>query len=112
MGKTMSTRIASKAEARSLLAKADEFVEAARSDLDAGRFSASALAAVHAGISGADAVTAAAGSVVSASPDHFQVIRLLQTLLPGALPAKDQRQLVGLLNAKNEVEYSGHATHA
>jgi hypothetical protein len=82
MGKTMSTRIASKAEARGLLAKADEFVEAARSDLDAGRFSAGALAAVHAGISGADAVTAAAGSVVSASPDHFQVIRLLQTLPP------------------------------
>ena len=108
MGSNQRVRAVSEADGRRLLAKAEEFVGAAKADFDAARYSACGLAAVHAGISAADALTAFGRSVVSAAPDHFAVVKLLRRSLGKGLPSEKERQLVGLLNAKNEIEYSGH----
>jgi len=102
----------SQAEAHRLLAKAEEFSQAARADFAQDRFSACALAAIHAGISAADAVTAFTRSVVSAAPDHLEVVQLLRHSLRDGLPSKNERQLVGLLKVKNEVEYTGQIVTA
>lgn len=107
MGGKQRLRKVSAADARRLLTKAEEFVDAARADLDATRFTACGLAAVHAGISAADAVTASADAVVSSAPDHLEVVKLLRRSLRDGLPTHNERQLVGLLKVKNEIEYSG-----
>lgn len=103
------TRSVSRREARRFLAKAEEFVGAAEAAFAASRYSASGLAAIHAGISAADAVTARRLLVVSSAPDHLQAVRLLRGCLENGLPMNTERQLVGLLKMKNEVEYSGQA---
>jgi len=108
MGKTRRVRKVSEAEGRRLLAKSEEFADAARASLEAGRFTACALAAVHAAISAADAVTAHNRSEVSSAADHLEVVKLLRDSLDRGLPANNERQLVGLLSVKNEIEYSGH----
>ncbi len=89
------------------MAKALEFAESAQDNLKAGRHSACGLAAVHAGISAADAVTAHFGRVISSAQNHLEVIALLRVTAPQGLPATAERQLVGLLSAKNDIEYSG-----
>ncbi len=96
-----------RSQAKRYLGKADEFARSARANLDAGRFSSCGLSAVHAGISAADAVTIWRLGSVNAGPDHRQVVALLRTSLDGKLPSKQQQQIVGLLQAKNDVEYSG-----
>ena len=108
MGKKRRVRTVSEAEGRRLLAKAEEFVSAARASFEDGRFTACGLAAVHAAISAADAVTARNRSEVSSAPDHLEVVKLLRDSLPYGLPPHNERQLVGLLHVKNEIEYSGH----
>ena len=108
MGKTRRVRRVSEAEGRRLLAKAEEFASAARASFEAGRFTACGLAAVHAAISAADAVTADSRLEVSSAADHLEVVKLLRDSLQHGLPPNNERQLVGLLSVKNEIEYSGH----
>ena len=107
MGKKRRVRRVPAAEGRRHLVKADEFVRAATASFQAGRFIASGLESVHAGISAADAITAHKRSEVSSAPDHLQVVHLLRDSLNHDLPANNERQLVGLLSMKNEIEYSG-----
>lgn len=88
------------------LAKAQEFAKEARTALEAGRFDATLLLAIHAGISAADAVAVALRGSRSADPDHRAAADLLRSAGRGA-PAFDARarQLVALINKKNTVEY-------
>jgi len=78
------------AEGRRHLVKADEFVRAATASFQAGRFIASGLESVHAGISAADAITAHKRSEVSSAPDHLQVVHLLRDSQARAKTMLDQ----------------------
>lgn len=89
------------------MVKAEEFAESARDNLVSGRYNACGLAAVHAGISAADAVTAHLGGVVSSAQNHHEVVALLKAVAPNGLSAAAERQLLGLLSSKSDVEYSG-----
>jgi hypothetical protein len=112
MARSTPTKAVARAEARKYLAKAEEFVVAAGVDFGEGRYSACGLASVHAGIAAADAVTVHVVSVVSCGRGHHEVVGLLRRSLKGGLPAPNERQLVGLLNSKNEIEYSGEVVSA
>lgn len=104
MNPRIRTRPTKRGDARRYLTKATEFVESAKAEFVAGRWTAAGLAAVHAGISAADAVTASRAGCVSSSDDHIAVIGLLRECVPG-IPATTERQLVGLISAKNTIEY-------
>lgn len=85
---------------------ADEFAVSAGAELAAGRYSGAGLAAVHAGIAAADAVTARTGGVVSTGPSHAAVLEVLRQCLPTGLPASAERQLLGLLRLKDDIAYT------
>src|SRR6266550_577190 len=74
-GKTAAVR---RGEARLYLGKADQFLEQARVALDARRYDAALLNAVHAAISGTDAVTVALAGRRSTDPDHQRSVDLLE----------------------------------
>lgn len=98
------TRTVQRSGARQHLAKACEFHEAAREALAAGKPNAAGLAAIHAGISAADAALVASAGLRSASRDHSAVLMLLNKLVPEAGSAQE-RQLGGVLALKNEIAY-------
>jgi hypothetical protein len=96
MARPPRTRPVSAAQVRSYAAKAQEFAEAAASDLDAGRN-------VAAGINSADAVCGARLAKRAAGEDHDQVLGLLGQAGPdGAEVARDLRRLLPL---KTKAEY-------
>lgn len=85
------------------ISKVREFMAAALDERTAGRWNASGLAAIHAGICAADAVTISALGVRSASQDHSAVVDLLAGV--EVFGASQRRQLVGLLSMNNAVAY-------
>jgi HEPN domain-containing protein len=91
-------------EARTYLAKAQDFVETARLAVRDGRWDSAGLAAIHAGISAADAAIVASAGIRSTSRDHSAAVELMRTTVPEAA-ASQERQLSGLLGMKNTVEY-------
>jgi HEPN domain-containing protein len=102
-GKTSQVR---RGEARLYLDKAVQFIEQARSGLDADRNDAALLDAIHAAISGTDAVTIALAGVRSTDPDHQRAADLLDEVVASAPESRGQaRQLRALLARKNTVEY-------
>jgi len=97
------TRAVSTAQVRAYAAKAEEFAEAAASDLESGRNVAATSLAIHAGISSADAVCGARLGQRAAGEDHDQVLVLLrQAGLDGAEVERDLRRLLPL---KTKAEY-------
>ena len=100
-GKTVQVR---QGEARLYLEKAVQFLEQARSGLDANRNDAALLDAIHAAISGTDATTIALGGVRSTDPDHQRAADLLVEIA-GSEGRERARQLRALLGRKNTVEY-------
>lgn len=109
-GKTAQVR---RREARLYLEKAIQFIDEARSGLDAGRNDAALLNAIHGAISAADATTIALAGVRSTDPDHQRAADLLEEV---AAPARDgrqrARQLWTLLARKNTVEYESRKASA
>lgn len=102
-GKTAQTR---RAEATLYLDKALQFLEQARSGLEAGRNDATLLDAIHAAISAADAATIALAGVRSTDPDHQRAADLLEEIAGAGSEVRERaRQLRGLLARKNAVEY-------
>jgi len=102
-GKTAETR---RAEAHLYLGKATQFVEEAALAVEAGRYDAALLNAIHAGISSADAVTVALLGLRSTDPDHQRAADLLEEAAGGGPTIrKRSRQLRALLGRKNVVEY-------
>ncbi len=93
----------STAQVRSYAAKAAEFVEAAASDLAAGRNIAATSLAIHAGINSADAVCGARLGKRSTWQDHDQVLDLLRQAGPDG--AEVERELRRLLPLKTKAEY-------
>lgn len=93
-------------EARTLLAKAQEFLAAARQSSDAGANDATLLASVHAAIMANDAICVALLGLRSSDADHARAVDLLESaaqLEDGV--AVRARQLRGLLEAKSPVAY-------
>jgi hypothetical protein len=90
-------------QVRAYVAKAEEFVEAAASELDARRNIPATSLAIHAGINAADAVCGARLGQRAAGQDHDQVIELLSQAGPdGVAVAKDLKRLLPL---KTKAEY-------
>jgi HEPN domain-containing protein len=86
--------------------KAEEFCLAASQELELGRFDASLLSAVHAGISSADAVCVALGGRRSRDADHLRAADLLEEIAANSPPIREKaNQLRALIRQKNRVEY-------
>lgn len=97
------TRPVSAGQVRNYAAKAEEFAEAAASDLKAGRNIAATSLAIHAGIISADAVCGARLGKRAAGEDHDQVLALLSQAGPDG--AEVERELRRLLPLKTKAEY-------
>lgn len=97
------TRPVMAAQVRAYAAKAEEFAEAAASDLEAGRNIAATSLAIHAGINSADAVCGARLGTRAAGEDHDQVLALLRQAGPDG--AEVERDLRRLLPLKTKAEY-------
>lgn len=96
-------RPVSAAQVRAYASKAQEFAEAAASDLEAGRNIAATSLAIHAGINSADAICGARLGKRAASEDHDQVLVLLRQAGPDG--AEVERELRRLLPLKTKAEY-------
>lgn len=102
-GKTAQVR---RAEGRLYFEKAAQFIEQARSGLEANRNDAALLDAIHAAISGTDAVTVALAGIRSTDPDHQRAADLLEEVAASDPEGRQRvRQLRALLARKNAVEY-------
>lgn len=97
------TRPVSAAQVRGYAAKAQEFAEAASSDLEAGRNIAATSLAIHAGINAADAVCGARLGKRAAGEGHDQVLALLREAGPDGTEV--ERDLRRLLPLKTKAEY-------
>lgn len=96
-------RTVSAAQVRAYAAKAEEFADAAASDLEAGRNIAATSLAIHAGINSADTVCGARLGKRAAGEDHDEVLALLRQAGPdGAEVEGDLRRLLPL---KTKAEY-------
>jgi HEPN domain-containing protein len=103
----------SRIEARLYLSKAEQFIEQARVAFDAERYDAAQLDAIHAAISGADAVTAALVGRRSTDPDHQRAADLLEEAAASSPEVRERsRQLRALLARKNAVEYESRRASA
>lgn len=112
MAKGKTTQVG-RGEARLYLEKAVQFLEQARSGLDASRYDAALLEAIHAAISGTDAVTVALAGVRSTDPDHQRAVDLLEETAASATETRERaRQLRALLARKNAVEYESRKASA
>jgi HEPN domain-containing protein len=104
---------APRSQARSYLEKAKQFLNAAKDAVDESRHDAAMLAAIHAAISAADAVTVALAGQRSADPDHSRAVDLLDEVGGGATEVTSHaRQLRQLLGTKNVVEYESRRAMA
>ena len=103
MPKPMRTRAVSSAQVRSYAGKAQEYADAAASELEAKRYIAATSLAVHAAINAADAVCGARLGKRAAGADHDQVLALLRQAGPdGSAVEKELRRLLPL---KTKAEY-------
>lgn len=103
MAKSGRTRAVTASQARRYLAKAEEYVEAASTELDAQRGIAATSLAIHAAINAADAVCGVRLGERAAGPDHDQVLVLLKKAgKDGAEVEKSLRRLVPL---KTKADY-------
>lgn len=93
----------SAAQVRAYAGKADEYVAAAASELEAGRCIAATSLAIHAAINAADAVCGARLGQRAAGEDHDQVLMLLRQA--GKDGADIESNLRRLLPLKTKAEY-------
>jgi HEPN domain-containing protein len=97
------TRPVSSAQAGAYLVKAEEYLAAASSELEAGRAIAATSLAIHAAINAADAVTGVRMGRRAAGQDHDQVLALLREA--GKDGAEIETDLARLLALKTKAEY-------
>jgi len=103
MARPMRTKPVSAAQVRAYATKAQEFTDAAVSDLAAGRNIAATSSAIHAGINSADAVCGARLGKRAAGEDHDQVLDPLRQAGPDGTAV--ERELRRLLPLKTKAEY-------
>lgn len=107
MPKEGRSRAVSAAQVRSYLGKAEEYLAAAMSELDAARPIAAASLAIHAATNAADAVTGQRTGRRAAGQDHEQVRPLLREA--GKDGAELEKDLARLLPLKTKAEYEPDA---
>ncbi len=100
MPRPIRTRPVSGAQGRAYAGKAEEYADAAASEMDAGRYIAATSLAVHAGI---NAVCGARLGHRAAAEDHDQVLALLRQAGPDG--TKVEKELRRLLPLKTKAEY-------
>lgn len=103
MPKPMRTKPVSGAQVRAYAGKAEEYADAAASEIEAGRYIAATSLAIHAGINAADAVCGARLGERAAGEDHDQVLTLLRQA--GSDGTKVEKELRRLLPLKSKAEY-------
>ncbi len=86
-GKTAQVR---RSESRLCLQKASELLQEARTGLEAGRYDAALLNAIHAAINAADAATIALAGVRSSDPDHQRAADLLEEALARDVESRER----------------------
>lgn len=96
---------AEKSEYKNYWKKATEFYETTQDNLIKGKWNASALNAIHAGISANDALLVCFHGIRSSSPKHDDAIRLLVSLTKHSDAEKNAIHLQRLIAMKNIVEY-------
>lgn len=116
MPKQKRTKKVSAAQVRAYAGKAQEYVDAAESEIEAERFIAATSLAVHAGINASDAVCGARLGERAAGDSHDHVLALLRTA--GKDGIEVEKELRRLLPLKTKAEYEpddvavGDATRA
>lgn len=103
MPKQTRTKKVSAAQVRAYAGKAQEYADAAASELEAERFIAATSLAVHAGINASDAVCGARLGERAAGDSHDQVLALLKTA--GKDGVAVEKELRRLLPLKTKAEY-------
>lgn len=104
MVRKRQTKAVSKADSAAFMAKAEQFLGTMEQALAAEHWDSAGLQAVHAVISGADALVSYYGGVRSAEQDHRGAAGLLrETLGPDATSAS--RHISAVVAKKNAVEY-------
>ncbi len=91
------------AQARTYVAKAEEYLTAASAELDADRPVAATSLAIHAGINAADAMTGVRLGQRAAGQDHDEALALLRTAGPDGIAVA--KELGRLLPMKTRAEY-------
>jgi uncharacterized membrane protein len=105
--------MASRAEARLYLAKAEEFIQVGRQASEAHHHDATLLNAVHGVISATDSVTVALARRRSTDADHQRAADLLEEVAGGSSDLRTHvRQLRDLLAKKNVAEYESRRATA
>ncbi len=103
MPKQTRTKKVSAAQVRAYAGKAQEYADAAASELEAERFIAATSLAVHAGINASDAVCGARIGERAAGDSHDQVLALLK--IAGKDGVAVEKELRRLLPLKTKAEY-------
>jgi hypothetical protein len=101
------TRAVNAAQVRGYLDKAEEYLAAASSELEARRPIAATSLAIHSAINAADVVTGVRMGTRAAGPDHDQVLALLRQA--GKDGAEVETNLARLLPLKTKAEYEPDA---
>jgi len=101
----MKTRTVDKYKYQNYLTKAEEFYETMNESLQARRFNATVVAAIHCAISSSDALTVFYKGIRHSGERHEDVINVLNTLGLPEMQAKN-KQLLVLLQVKNSAEYA------
>ncbi|MFT7601920.1 MAG: hypothetical protein ACI8TP_004884 [Acidimicrobiales bacterium] len=99
----MRTRPVSIAQVRAYAGKAQEYADAASSELQSKRYIAATSLAIHAAINAADAVCGARLGKRAAGEDHDQVLTLLKQAGPDGVSV--EKELRRLLPLKTKAEY-------
>jgi HEPN domain-containing protein len=114
IARKLRTARVSKSEARAYLQKAGEYLTEAESALENNSLDSAGLLAIHAVISGADAVTGCHGRCRSTSPDHRDTVRILEEVVPQDI--KERRKQIDrfrrIIGKKNIVAYEGRRLSA
>ncbi len=92
-----------RADVKAYVRKSEQYLEAAEESFEEGRYDAAASAAIHAGISAADAITGGRSGVRSSGPDHAAALGLLERAGPDGIEAA--KLLRRLLPLKYLAEY-------
>lgn len=99
----MRTRAVSEKQVLAYIKKAEEYLAAATSELEAGRTIAATSLAIHAAINASDAVTGLRLGRRAAGEDHDQVVILLREA--GKDGSEVAKNLARLLPLKTKAEY-------
>ena len=103
MPRPIRTKPVSGAQVRAYAGKAEEYADAAASEIEAGRYIAATSLAIHAGINAADAVCGARLGERAAGEDHDHVLTQLRQAGPDG--TKVEKELRRLLPLKTKAEY-------